>query len=262
MVKLIVPAFTRCFKMKLFRKIRRNLIALGKIKSYLIYALGEIVLIVIGVSIAWKINDLNDIRKNNIVEHKIYINLNEELNTNLHLLKGVLDEYPKTIAYLENTLNYVGKPANTLTQGSKDTIISMSEKEVNLLDNSINSIVNTTKLELIDNEELKDLIALYPTKIEEFKKQNEKIKTIIANRLKPVLEQHISLVDLLPNDDLKYNNIKKYASKSNYLDLLANKEYQNSIVDRLMQTKIQFNNAKMLRGKTKILITKLKEELE
>jgi hypothetical protein len=54
--------------MKIFRKIRRNLIALGKFKSYIRYALGEIVLIVIGISIAWKINSLSDNLKNKVVE--------------------------------------------------------------------------------------------------------------------------------------------------------------------------------------------------
>lgn len=248
--------------MKLFRKIRRNLIALGKFKSYVLYALGEILLIVIAVSIAWKINDLNDIRKNHILEHKIYISLNEELNTNLLLLNGLINEYPQNIAYLENTLNYVGQNPNEITEGAKDTIITIFYKEVNLLESSVNSIVNTNKFEFLESADLKDLILIYPSKIQEFKKQNNKIKAIIANRLKPVLEKHISLIDLLPNESLKYERIKKYGSKSDYNGLLANKEYQNSIIDCLLQTQEQLNNIKMLRGKTKILINKLKSELD
>lgn len=248
--------------MKLFRKLRRNLIASGKFKSYLVYAIGEIILIVIGISIAWKINDLNDIRKNNIVEQKIYNNLNEELNTNLHVLNAVIDEYPKSITYLENTLKYVGKPTNELSKGAKDTLVNMINKEVSLLDSSINSIVNTTKFEIIESVDLKDLIAIYPSKIKVFTKQDEKIRAIIADRVKPVLEKHISLVDLLSNENLNYKHIKEFGSKSDYSGLLKNKEYQNSIIDRLLQTEIQLNNAKVLRGKTKLLITKLKEELE
>ena len=247
--------------MKLFRKLRRNLIALGKFKSYVIYALGEIVLIVIGISIAWKINNLNDIRKNNISEQKIYANLNEELNTNLSSLSGLIDEYPQTTKYLENTLNYVGQNPNELTQGAKDTIINIFDNEVNLLDGFINSVVNTNKFEFIESTELKELIIRYPNKIQDFKEQDEKIKIIVANRIKPVLEKYISLIDKLPNDSLKYERIKEFGNKSDYATLLASKEYQNSIIDRLLQTKIQLDNAKRLRGKTKLLITKLKQEL-
>jgi len=248
--------------MKLFRKIRRNLIALGKVKSYMLYALGEIVLIVIGISIAWKINSLSEILKNNDVEQEIYINLNEELNTNLSLLSGVIGEYPQTIAYLENTLNYVGQNPSEITQGAKDTIVNIFDKKINLSDSFVNSVVNTSKFEFIKSADLKDLIIIYPNKIQGFKEQDEKIKVIIANRLKPVIEKYISLVDMLPNDNLKYERIKEFGNKSDYAALLANKEYQNSIIDRLLQTKIQLDNAKRLRGKTIILITKLKQELD
>ena len=248
--------------MKLFRKLRRNLVALGKVKSYLIYALGEIVLIVIGVSIAWKINDLNDIRKNNLLEQKIYVSLNEELHSNQSSLVAIIDKYPETISYLEHTLDYVGQQPDEISQGAKDTIINIFDKDVYLLDSSINSIVNTNKFEFIDCPDLKDLISAYPSKIQDFKEQDKKIKAIISNRLKPVLEKYVSLADMLPTEDLKYKHIKQFGSKSDYSNLLADKEYQNSIIDRLLQTKKQFNTAKMLRGKTKILITKLQAELD
>jgi len=248
--------------MKLFRKTRRNLIALGKVKSYVLYSLGEIVLIVIGISIAWKINSLSEILKNNDVEQEIYTNLNEELNTNLSLLSSLIDEYPQTITYLENTLNYVGQNPSEITQGAKDTIVNIFDKKVNLSDGFVNSVVNTAKFEFIESTDLKDLIIIYPNKIQGFKEQDEKIKVIIANRLKPVIEKYISLVDMLPNENLKYGRIKEFGNKSDYSALLASKEYQNSIIDRLLQTKIQLANAKSLRGKTIILITKLKQELD
>ena len=247
--------------MKLFRKIRRNLIDLGKFKSYAIYALGEIVLIVIAVSIAWKINDLSDVRKSNILLDEIYINLNEELDTNLRLLKKSIEETTETISYLENTLNYVGLKTNELSQGAKDTILNISVKEVYLQDSSIKSIVSTDKMELIESSKLKDLITMYLIKIQKLNSQDDKIKNIVSNKTKPVLEKYISLVDILSNKDLKYKHIKEFGNKSNYNALLSSKIYQNSIIDRLMQTKIQLNYAKTLHSKTKILIANLDEEL-
>ncbi|MCM4152657.1 hypothetical protein DHD05_13750 [Arenibacter sp. N53] len=58
----------------------------GKLKSYLLHAFGKTLLIVI--LIAWKINDLNEIRKNRLVEMKSYHSLYEELKTNLKVLNG------------------------------------------------------------------------------------------------------------------------------------------------------------------------------
>ena len=47
----------------LFRTIRRKLLEEGKLLRYLTYALGEIVLIVVGILLALKINDWNEDRK-------------------------------------------------------------------------------------------------------------------------------------------------------------------------------------------------------
>ena len=43
-----------------FRRIRQNLLSEGKTGKYLTYALGEIILVVIGILIALQINTWND----------------------------------------------------------------------------------------------------------------------------------------------------------------------------------------------------------
>jgi hypothetical protein len=45
--------------MKFFRKIRQRLLTENKFSKYLIYAIGEIVLVVIGILIALSINNWN-----------------------------------------------------------------------------------------------------------------------------------------------------------------------------------------------------------
>lgn len=51
---------------KLFRNIRKNLLAEGKTTKYLKYAIGEIILVVIGILIALQLNTWNENRINNI----------------------------------------------------------------------------------------------------------------------------------------------------------------------------------------------------
>ena len=56
---------------KFFRNIRQKLIVEGKTANYFKYAIGEIVLVVIGILIALQINNLNEERKENL-KSKIY----------------------------------------------------------------------------------------------------------------------------------------------------------------------------------------------
>ena len=63
---------------KFFRHIRQNLIMENKTSKYLKYALGEIVLVVVGILIALQINNLNEERKRARQESKILMSLKSD----------------------------------------------------------------------------------------------------------------------------------------------------------------------------------------
>lgn len=48
---------------RFFRGLKSNLLKEGKLGSYLLYAFGEILLVVIGILIALQIDNLNDARR-------------------------------------------------------------------------------------------------------------------------------------------------------------------------------------------------------
>ncbi|MFL1011759.1 DUF6090 family protein [Flavisericum labens] len=74
--------------LKLFRKIRQKLLSENKFSKYLLYAVGEIVLVVIGILIALQINNWNDEKKDRALEIKIlkeiHSNLEHDLNEIQH----------------------------------------------------------------------------------------------------------------------------------------------------------------------------------
>jgi len=248
--------------MRLFGKIRRKMVLNGKFRNYLLYAFGEILLIVIGILIAWKINNLNEIRKNKIIEVKIYKSLYEELKTNLNVVDSAIVRYNNNVLSLQNSLQYVGIPPNNLTQEVKDLLVQIKFRNSNLRNEALSSINNTNKFEFMGNDSLKTKISQYPTEISIFKAQEIKIRNIVDNRLKPVIEKHISLIEMLPEKNKSYSKVKDFGQASNYSGLLNSREYQNTVVDQLLQTQIQLTIAKKLRKKTESLAIKLKRELE
>ena len=68
---------------KLFRNIRQKLLHSGKLKSYMAYAIGEIVLVVIGILIALQINNWNEERKNKRLEYQMLQDLKSDLEETL-----------------------------------------------------------------------------------------------------------------------------------------------------------------------------------
>lgn len=57
-----------------FRKIRQKLLSQNRVTQYLAYAIGEIILVVIGILIALQVNNWNENRKNGEIEHKVRLN--------------------------------------------------------------------------------------------------------------------------------------------------------------------------------------------
>lgn len=72
--------------LKFFRKIRHNLLSAGKTGKYLKYAIGEIVLVVIGILIALQINNWNDFQKDRAMEKVLLENLLKDLEKDRFIL--------------------------------------------------------------------------------------------------------------------------------------------------------------------------------
>jgi len=64
---------------KLFRKVRQRLLTENKFSKYLLYAVGEIVLVVIGILIALQINNNNENQKKKQFEITILENIKEDI---------------------------------------------------------------------------------------------------------------------------------------------------------------------------------------
>lgn len=65
---------------KFFRQLRQKLVAEGKSATYFKYAIGEIVLVVIGILIALQLNNWNELRKRRNLEIEIYKELYRDID--------------------------------------------------------------------------------------------------------------------------------------------------------------------------------------
>ena len=78
---------------KFFRKIRQNLLMENKTGKYFKYAIGEILLVVIGILIALSINNWNELRKAKIKENVLYQNILIDLDNEEKIINYALFNY-------------------------------------------------------------------------------------------------------------------------------------------------------------------------
>ena len=80
-----------------FRKIRKQLADDNKPLKYMRYAIGEIVLVVIGILIALSINNWNEVQKERVIEKELLVELNVTVKNNHELLKEGLERWQSTM---------------------------------------------------------------------------------------------------------------------------------------------------------------------
>ena len=140
-----------------FRRIRKGLLSLNNLRTYIWYAIGEIALVVIGILIALQINTWNQGRLNKIAEKSIIENLNAEFRLNK-------DQFIKTYNRTKGALNsakmltdLVGSDQKELVATNIDSLLYNVFEYDNLTisENTLLDLVQSGRLQFIGNAELK-----------------------------------------------------------------------------------------------------------
>jgi len=170
-----------------FRRIRKKLADDNKPLKYMRYAIGEIVLVVIGILIALSINNWNEERKQNIAEKefingikidlaqdKDYIKSIIKLSDNrkeayLFLNQELVNLYDTNRYHLDSLLSEYFIPQGTFYPISGTFQAAISGNEITKFknksfSNSVTKLYNTTYTRLMDNAEETDERWMYLTK--------------------------------------------------------------------------------------------------
>jgi hypothetical protein len=149
---------------KLFRNIRQKLINEGKTTNYLKYAIGEIVLVVIGILIALQINNWNEGRKDRIEEKKFLTRFEVEITSNIERISISIDLNKSRRQRAEFLLKTIDRPQ--LAENSASYFIRSIEHAgyTNfpvISDNTFQEIKSSGKLSLIRNESIRNALLEY-----------------------------------------------------------------------------------------------------
>ncbi len=94
---------------KFFRKIRQNLLAQNKLGKYLLYALGEIILVVIGILIALQINNWNEHRKSVAKERSQLQEIAENLQEDLERVEEIQKYNERKLTTIDSAFYYLAQ---------------------------------------------------------------------------------------------------------------------------------------------------------
>jgi len=90
-----------------FRRIRKGLLDMGKVRKYLLYAMGEVLLVMVGILLALQINNWNEARKDRIEEIKIYRELINDLDECIREVENDIERDKEDFISIGIVINHI-----------------------------------------------------------------------------------------------------------------------------------------------------------
>ncbi|NNK81435.1 MAG: hypothetical protein HKO93_08040, partial [Flavobacteriales bacterium] len=148
---------------KFFRHIRQRLLSENRLGKYLIYAVGEIILVVIGILIALQINNWNEDRKERAEEQVVLAQLHKEFKNNLAQLDEKIGIRNSIIQASSQLNSYIDDPGLR----HNDSILKYTGVLgiAPTFDPIRTDFVASGKLQLISNPRLNELLTFWTTEL-------------------------------------------------------------------------------------------------
>lgn len=244
---------------KFFRKIRQKLLSENKFSKYLIYAVGEIILVVIGILIALQINNWNESRKNAKLQYAALSSLKQNLIKDSLEIHDELQDFKDLNQELE-TLKKLFKGIN-VDNLSYETITSAIVSTVSLVPakSTFDELQSSGRFNIISNRDLTDSIIGYYNFIEDrVTPFTSSVKTYARSNFAPHLLGNYQLEmdyveDLFPNRPLSEVELEKIKG-----DLfMKNAVNQRSYIFKSLELTYQY-----LMVKIRMLIAMIENELK
>jgi len=208
--------------MKPFRKIRQTFIKEGNLKRYLLYAIGEILLVMIGISLAFQVNNWNDNRIKGNAEIRYYENIREQIADDKQQILFLVD-FNKNYA---EQFRYASELIETDNREQTDSMGLIVRKLMQYSDfdrqgNIYETMINSGQIRLLQNHEIINSIRT----LEE--------KYLYINRMENI-HYDAMMTHVIPsiNPMLKFTDATIQKSES-----LFNYQFQNLIISLLQVMK-------------------------
>ena len=210
------------------RRIRKYLIASNNFHKYILYAIGEIILVVTGILIAFQVNSWNEKRKALVLEIQLLNQFETELNADIVDINEVINYYEKVNASCQVLIQSL-KTRQTYHDSLGYHFDMWNDYEHFNINTSAISNLNSRGVEIITNDSLRNQILhlynqtyAYATEIGEYFRQDHVHGTypVHLQRIEPIVWRE----QAIPND---YESLFEDKVFMNHLQWIKNASYWN-----------------------------------
>lgn len=244
---------------KFFRGIRQKLLTENKFSKYLIYAIGEIILVVIGILIALQINNWNTDKINQSDSKEFNQRLLNEFVGNIDLANTKIEKIESIINSSKSILELFNKMPVDDNSRTLDSLLAIAIDgiKVEFRTGTLNEGLNTGKVALIESELLKSKIYGLPSNIDYVREWDKTYSSYLNDILLPFLYKNFNFRKM-DNAFSTYTAGESKFKTNHTKVLLENEEFENLMDNLYFQSNAQLEFHANLRNE----IEEIKELIE
>lgn len=214
---------------RFFRRIRQKLLTQNKFSKYLIYAVGEIILVMIGILLAFQVNSWKEQRDNSDLEKVMMKNLNTEFEKNLQKLKALRIQYNETDKSIRLLMSFMKMTSGDLEKINTDSLISkaIDVYDYNPTQNSLTEIIATGNLKLITNDSLKTMLLEWSAELNEKEESWQTLDDFNQDLVLPYLTKNASMRNIDMYSLMQWKEKSKFEVQAQ--DLFYDIEFENHL---------------------------------
>jgi hypothetical protein len=245
----------------------------NKTGKYLKYAIGEIVLVVIGILIALQINNWNTERIEKKSEYQILENLKTEFENAVEQMIYLNELRANFLSAAERLVKISNEnrfdKTNTIDSLLVNTIYSPTFNDPV---GSLIAITLSNRLDLISNNNLKVKLMAWPSELDDMVEGEILENDITNNKYFPLLYKNVDMAQIykwFKISDINFERKKPLVGlipsnylSSNYEELFKNQEFINVLHTRVTFLNISKHETELLIGKANEIITIIENELK
>jgi hypothetical protein len=197
---------------KFFRKIRQKLLTENKFSKYLLYAIGEIILVVIGILIALQINNWNENQKEKKLEQSVLKNLAQEYKANQASLKQLILTVSNCYEANHSLMELFAKDNLLLSTHNIDSLIfnSLEFDRYSPSENVLQGLLSSGKLDIIESDSLKNTLFDWTRVLKVAEERYLDCNRKLVSDLTPYLTQNYVFKDLDQYGNLNWKEPSKF----------------------------------------------------
>ncbi len=166
---------------KFFRRIRKQLLTENKFSKYLLYAIGEIVLVMIGILLALQVNNWNENKKTRSSEKQYLLSLKTEFNFNKVELEKIMNRNSINAENAIKFINIMGPESPQITEDEFSFLLSGAlsfEVQFDPNQGVLDEIISSGKLGLFSNDELKFALSSWKGLLQKARLQEKELQRL------------------------------------------------------------------------------------